>query len=813
MRPLLVFTGVIGIAAVAAGIVLSGQQQTTAGASADLTRGTALFGERCASCHGDSGTGGAKGPSLAGNRRLRGLADSDVLAIVRNGTPNGMPAFALPPDDLRAVTMFLRSLNMSAFDAHPEGDGAAGAQLFFGRGQCSSCHTALGRGKAIGPDLSNIGRQLTLPELTSSLTDPSATIAAGYGSVHVRLRDGRTLQGFARNEGTYTLPLQTLDGRLVSIDKATATITRDTSSAMPPLTATADERRDLVAYLSTLAGGPSISEASSDTAMADFEQVLHPKAGDWPTYHGRLDGNRHSALDQISVANVGDLSLQWAYTMRAFNLEMTPVVVDGVMYATGQNQVSALDARSGREIWRYSRPRSQGLRGDAAIGFNRGVALLGDRVFSVTDDARLLALNRLNGALLWEVILPQNRDQPYGGTMAPIVVGNLVIAGVSGGDEGIRGFLAAYNVATGKEVWRFWTVPAPGEPGSDTWRGAALPVGGGSTWLAGSYDPETETLYWPSGNPFPDTDATEREGDNLYTNSILALDVKTGKLKWHYQTTPADLHDWDAQEPLVLVDARFQGENRKLLLQANRNGFFYVLDRTNGKVLLAKPFVTKLTWASGIGADGRPMLLPGNTPTPAGTLTCPAIRGATNWMSTAYNPATRAFYVMAVENCGNYRSTQFLLNRATTPPPPARAAGPGAPAPGGGGAGRAGLAPVNGFNGAGPGGGGQQFLRALDLDTGKVLWEIPQTGSSNNYAGTLSTAGGVVFYGASSGEFAAVDAKTGRALWHFETQEGWHASPMTYMVDGRQYVAIAAGANILSFALPTTQTATPSRSR
>ncbi len=338
-----------------------------------------------------------------------------------------------------------------------------------------------------------------------------------------------------------------------------------------------------------------------------------------------------------------------------------------------------------------------------------------------------------------------------------------------------------------------------------------MAVGGGSTWLAGSYDAETETLYWPTGNPFPDADPAEREGDNLYTNCILALDVKTGKLKWHYQTTPGDLHDWDAQEPLVLVDARFQGENRKLLLQANRNGFFYVLDRTNGKVLLAKPFVTKLTWASGIGADGRPLLLPGNTPTPTGTLTCPAIRGATNWWSTSYNPATRAFYVMAVENCYTYRSTQFTLNRATAGPP-ARGAGPGAAqAPAGGGPGRGGapadsgravFTPPNGFNGNGPNAGGQQFLRALDIETGKVLWEIPQTGSSNNYAGTLSTAGGVLFYGASSGEFSAVDAKTGRALWHFETQEGWHASPMTYMVDGRQYVAIAAGANILSFALP-----------
>ena len=809
-------TSALAAVVVTAGVIaISGQpQQNPQNADAgsgtgDAARGRVVFSERCVSCHGQGATGADRGPALAGSRRLRALPDAQVENIIRNGTPNGMPPFALPADDVRALTAFLRSLNPSAFEAHPQGDITAGSRFFFGRGQCSSCHIAGGRGKAIGPDLSNIGRELTLEELTTALVDPSASIAIGYGTVRVTLRDGRTVQGFARNEGNRTLPLQTLDGRFISIEKAGATIVRDAASAMPRLQASVDEQRDLIAYLSTLNGekitsgvvAPSEAETGTRPVVDEFEQILHPKAGDWPTYHGRLDGNRHSTLDQITVSNVADLSVQWVYTMRAFNLEMTPLVVDGVMYVTGPNQVSALDARSGREIWRYSRPRTPGLRGDAATGLNRGVALLGDRVFFVTDDARLLALSRLNGALLWEVLMPENRLQPYGGTMAPLVVGDLVIAGVSGADEGIRGFLAAYKAATGEQAWRFWTVPAPGDRGSETWRGAAIGEGGGSTWLPGTYDPETGTLYWPTGNPWPDTDATDREGDNLYTNCILALDVKTGTLLWHYQTTPGDLHDWDAQEPPVLVDARFQGQNRKLLLQANRNGFFYVLDRTNGKVLLARPFVNKLTWASGIGADGRPQLLPGNTPTPQGTLTCPAIRGATNWMSTSYNAATRMFYVMASENCGTYRSTQFgAAARAAAAARGAAAPARGAVPPDA--AGRAGFAPANGFNAAGPGAGGQQFLRALDIDTGKIVWEIPQTGSSNNYAGTLTTAGGVLFYGASSGEFSAVDAKTGKPLWAFETQEGWKASPMTYTVDGRQYVAIAAGANILSFALP-----------
>src|SRR6185295_1823985 len=535
--------------------------------------------------------------------------------------------------------------------------------FFFGKGQCGSCHLTLGRGTASGPDLSNIGRQMTILELSKALTDPGATIAQGYGTVRVRMKDGRTLRGFARNEGNHVLPLQTLDGRLVAIDKDRAEVTREPGSLMPLLRATADEQRDLIAYLSRLGGaaGPRSSvPASTRDESAAFDEIVKPKPGDWPTYHGRLNGNRHSEHAQIDTGNVQTLSLQWIHSLRGFDNEMTPLVLDGIMYITGPNQASALDAASGREIWRFSRPRTPGQRGDAARGFNRGVAVLGSRVFFVTDNAHLLALSRVNGAPLWEVVLPERPDPRYGGTMAPLVVGDLVIAGVSGGDEGIRGFIAAYDVGTGTEAWRFWTVPARGEPAAESWQGNLnLDEGGGSTWLTGAYDPETGTLYWPTGNPYPDTDGSQRRGDNLYTNCMLALEAKTGKLRWYFQFTPHDLWDWDAEEPPLLVDATFQGSRRKLLLQANRNGFFYVLDRTNGALLLATPFVRKLTWARGIGPDGRPQLLPGNEPTPAGVLICPAIRGATNWMSTAFNPATRLFYVMAVENCFLYRSTMF----------------------------------------------------------------------------------------------------------------------------------------------------------
>jgi len=769
-----------------------------------VAHGTAVFGKLCASCHGGGGAGG-RAPALVDNRRLRAIADAELQDIIRNGTANGMPGFgSQPAADLRDVTLFVRALNSSAFEVAPAGDLAAGEAFFFGKGECASCHLIRGRGTAIGPDLSSVGRQLTMVELTKALTDPGATIAQGYGTVRVETTDGRTLRGFVRNEGNYVLPLQTLDERLVAIDKIHAKVTREAGSLMPALTATGDEQRDLIAYLSRLGGAaapPPSAPASGSGEHAAFDEIVKPRPGDWPTYHGRLNGNRHSEHAQITVGNVATLSLQWIHSLRGFDNEMTPLVLDGIMYITGPNQVSALDARSGREIWRFSRARTLGQRGDAARGFNRGAAVLGSRVFFVTDNAHLLALSRVNGALLWEMVLPDKPELPYGGTMAPLVIGDLVIAGVSGGDEGIRGFVAAYNVSTGTQAWRFWTVPARTDPEAKSWQGRVnLDEGGGSTWLPGAYDPETGTLYWPTGNPYPDTDGGERKGDNLYTNSMLALDAKTGKLRWHYQFTPHDLWDWDAEEPPVLVDAMFQGRARKLLLQANRNGFFYVLDRTTGAVLLAKPFVKKLTWASGIGADGRPRLLPGNTPTPEGVLTCPAIRGATNWMSTAFNPATRLFYVMAVENCFLYRSTMFGGGRgaAPRPAPPAPAAGRGGPpAP----PATFGL-PAGGFNPGGPGGGGSMVLRALDVETGRVAWEVPQTGNSNNYAGTLSTAGGIVFYGQASGEFAAVDAATGAHLWHFETQETWKSSPMTYVVNGRQYVAIASGANVLSFALP-----------
>lgn len=533
----------------------------------------------------------------------------------------------------------------------------------------------------------------------------------------------------------------------------------------------ADQLRAFLERGNIAAGMPSFADqASADLASLaqylrslNFDTILlpppapqshaiswgSPQPGDWLTYNGYDSANRYSPLEQINTANVSSLKLKWVFPIQHFGLEVTPLAADGVLYVTGPNQVFALDALTGSILWQYSRPPTGGMSDDAKLGTNRGVAILRDKVFFITDNARLLALDRSNGALRWETPLA-DQVQHYGGTMAPLIVNDTVVAGVSGADAGIRGFVAAFKAETGALIWRRWTVPAHGDPGIETWGGEEPPTGGGSTWLTGSYDPSSDTLYWPTGNPFPDGDDTHRPGDNLYTDCVLALNPKNGDLKWHYQFTPHDVKDRDATEPNVLIDTVYQSKPAKLLLHADRNGFFYVLDRTNGKVLFAKPFLRRVDWASGIAADGRPIVTD-----PRG---CPA--DAANWDSTAYSPQTGLYYFMALEECTG-KPTGY------------------------------------------PDQTGQRFLRALNIQTGEIVWEIPQPGPARakTWTGVLATAGGVIFYGQPNGGFAAVAQTDGKPLWQFPTNVRMKASPMTFTVGGKQYVAVAAGPNILCFGL------------
>jgi len=495
--------------------------------------------------------------------------------------------------------------------------------------------------------------------------------------------------------------------------------------------------------------------------------------GNWATYNGDPGGNRYTTVTQINKDTVGRLAPRWVFTVPdAGNLQGTPLVVDGLMYVTAPNEAYALDAGSGRQIWHFKRPRTKGVGGGGA---NRGAAIAGDRVFMLTDNAHVIALHRFTGEVLWDVEVADWR-QNYSASSAPLVAGNLVISGVSGGEHGANGFVVAHDAETGKEAWRFWTVPRPGQPGSETWEGKDIEHGGAPTWFTGSYDPTLDLVYWQTGNPSKEYDGRDRKGDNLYASSILALDRRTGALKWYYQFTPHDLWDWDATQTSVLIDVDWQGQRRPLMLHASRNGFFYVFDRRDGTRLLTKPFVRNLTWASGIGADGRPIRLPNQDPSPSGTKVCPSQDGATNWFSPSYNPATGLYYVQTFEKCSIYTTNEQ---------------GPW----------ESGKSYLGGSQKTADDPKPQRILKAIDIHTGDIRWELPQNGPAQSWGGTLTTASGLVIVCEDGGGIMAVDAVSGHPLWSFQTNQNWRASPMTYLFDGKQYIAVAAGTNIIAFAL------------
>jgi alcohol dehydrogenase (cytochrome c) len=536
--------------------------------------------------------------------------------------------------------------------------------------------------------------------------------------------------------------------------------------------------------------GRVLNEGMSDLQIRTDDQRVHlfrkapndryrpvTSQKDWPTYHGDPSGNRYTTLTQINKENVARLAPKWIFPMpNVTQVENTPIVVDGIMYVSSANEVWALDAGIGRQIWHYQRPRTKGLTGNAAIGFNRGVAISGDKLFMLTDNAHMISLDRRHGELLWETEMADWR-QNYNGTSAPLVVGNLVISGTAGGDEGVRGFVAAYDSETGKEVWRVWTVPNPGEPGSETWVGKQTEHRGGASWMTGTYDPQLDLVYWPTGNPGLDYNGDERQGDNLYSDSILALEAKTGKMRWYFQFTPHDIHDWDAQEPPVLVDTNWQGQQRKLLLQANRNGFFYVLDRTNGQLLLGKQFLKNLNWAKGLDAKGRPILNDLKENGQGETYVCPGFQGGANWYSTSFNPATGLYYFSALERCNLFQKRTMEWE--------------------------AGKGYMGGTARPAPGESFVKSLRAINIQTGAIAWDLPQvSGPATSSAGVLSTASGLVFFGENSGSFMAADAASGKVLWDFPTNHLWKSSPMTYVFDNKQYIAIPIGQSIVAFGLP-----------
>jgi alcohol dehydrogenase (cytochrome c) len=759
----------------------------------NLADGRQPFTLHCAGCHGWDGRGGEHAPNIVDTEDPRARTRDGLKTIIREGIPGGgMPAFPqLSNADVNRIIDYILNLRAPAAEMRVAGDPRAGAEFFFGKGNCAPCHMVHGRGGILGPDLSELGRKRRVSQVEAVLETPvgrsgqegGKEALAPHASTRVvttYLRNGQVIRGLVKYETTYDLLIQDLQGGFHSLSKSqVARRVTGFKPLVPALQATPEEKQNLLAFLCQLGGSGEVPVPGKPAGLGNslpFSAIVHTKSSDWPTYNGQLGGNRYTSLKQINVQNISRLAPKWSFPLEeAKHLEVTPVVVDGVMYVTRANEVFALDARTGVLIWHYSRPRTKGIVGDAAGDINRGVAVEGDRLFMVTDNAHLISLNRFNGGLIWDVEMADYREH-YGATSAPLVVNDLVISGPSGGDEGARGFIDAYRAVDGEHVWRVWTMPKAGEPLAKTWTGSALEHGCAAAWFTGSYDPETGLIFWPTGNPCPDYNGDERRGDNLYSSSVLAIEAETGKIRWYYQYTPHDVHDWDAAQTQVLVDAVFHGSPRKLLLAANRNGFFYVLDRETGKVLLAKPFTKALTWASGIDERGRPQLLPGAEPTPQGTKACPSVVGATNWFSPAFNPETGLFYVQTLDSCGIYIKAQAQWIK--------------------------GQAFYGGSTREIPGEIDHKFLRAIDIQTGRIAWEDEQFGKGSSWGGVLATAGGVIFFCDDSGAFAAVDARTGARLWHFYAGVNWHASPMSYVVNGKQYVAVAAGSNILAFSLP-----------
>ena len=531
-----------------------------------------------------------------------------------------------------------------------------------------------------------------------------------------------------------------------------------------------------LALAATLCVNAQSSDTSNISAGVPSSLLLQKKIqNDWPSYNGDYSGRRYTNLEQITPGNVAHLQAQWVFHTRGPGvLEATPVVVNGIMYMTASNDVYALNAQTGQPLWHYSRSVSSGLVDDASGHINRGVAVLGTRLYMETDNAHLLCLDARGGQLLWDVAYA-DWNKNYGATSAPLIVKDKVLVGTSGGDDGVRGFLAAFDAVTGKLAWRLWTIPAPGEAGSSSWPGETYLHGGGTTWMPGTYDPELNTLFWGTGNAAPDYDGDVRPGDDLYTSSLLAINPDTGKMKWYFQFTPHDLYDYDGVETPVLVDTSDKGVESKLIVEANRNGFVYVLDRTNGKFISATQFAKELNWAKGIDGKGRPMVSD-LQPTAEGTRICPGVVGATNWYSPSYSESTHLFYFLSVNNCSVYirKPAKFeegveYYSTGTRHDPDDKT---------------------------------ERVLQAFDPITKQFAWRYPQAGESHSWGGVMTTASGLVFFADDADFFEAADAHTGASLWHFNTGQSLHASPMSYSVAGKQYVAIASGSDLFTFALP-----------
>ncbi|MDA0280068.1 MAG: PQQ-dependent dehydrogenase, methanol/ethanol family [Proteobacteria bacterium] len=519
---------------------------------------------------------------------------------------------------------------------------------------------------------------------------------------------------------------------------------------------------------------------SAVLADTPFEALLadETNGADWLSYSGGYKSQRFSPLSQINTVNVDQLKVMWAYQMQPTGIsgaalqETTPLVAGDVMYITeSPSSVTALDTRTGRLLWHFVPDITNDVLNIGFPRINRGVALLDDKVYVATLDARLFALDARTGAVRWETTVADNAAG-FSLTLAPLALDGKIVVGVSGAEAGVRGYIDAYGSETGERLWRTFTVPAPGEPGSETWQGDDWQTGGGSTWLTGSYDPELDLLYWTTGNPAPDWNGDLRPGDNLFTCAVLALDPDTGEMKWYFQYTPHDTHDWDANQIPVLVDGEFEGQQRKLLALANRNAFYYLLDRETGEYLLGEEYSYQ-TWSEGIDDNGRPIVIPNTEPMREGNLVWPSLQGATNWFSPSYNPLTEQFFVPNRRMGAIYFKSDVEYER-------------GMPFLGGG------EQPLDGDDASGA-------ILALDVMTGEQQWEFEL--QTPPWSGVMATAGGLVFGASNEGNFFALDAEDGDPLWFFNSGAHIRTNPMGFSVQGNQRVAIIGGQTLFVFGL------------
>jgi len=739
--------------------------------AAEVAAGRTAFAARCGFCHGRDAAGGESGPDLTRSTLVAGDVRGDrIIPLLRAGrTDRGMPAFTLPDADVAAIVAFIHDTKTRA-DAQEggrrsvdaadlqTGDAAAGRQFFEGAGGCTKCHSASG-------DLADVATRLQGLALLQRMLYPAPRPGRpGPARATVTLASGQKISGTLAQRDEFTIAIVDERGEYRSWTAAAVKAVVDN-----PLDAhsrlldvyTDAQMHDVLAYLQTLrapvrapAAAPTDAKASNGL---DPATLLNPPADAWPTYHGDYSGRRHSRLAQVTPANVRQLALAWSFdTGQQGQIKATPLLVNGIIYISMPDAAWAIDARTGRQIWRYTYPANDGFH----IG-HRGVAVHGRSVLLTTPDAHLVSLDAYTGRLNWNVAIADSR-RGYWSTMAPLVVRDHVIVGVSGDFDNLPGLLKSIDPASGATQWTFYSTTAGAA--ADSASGGAT---GGQMWMTGTYDPDLNLVFVGTGNPTPTLNGPARPGDNRWTCSILAINPDSGTLAWGFQPSPHDTHDWDAAEVPVLVDAAFGGAPRKLLLQASRNGYFFVLDRTTGRSLLTKPFAT-VNWAGGVDGEGKPVPAPAKEPARDGRLVAPNESGATNFRSPSFDPRSGLFVVSAQDGYGIYF---FKPEHGAF-----------------------------GWAGADYTLYGKSAIRAIDYRTGAIRWSH-EIGDGAGAAGVLTTGAGLTFTGDIAGNALALRTSDGATLWHASIGRMGN-SPITYELDGRQYVLVGGGSALFAFALP-----------